>query len=79
MRLLIAATVAASLFATNLLAAELGPLPAGQPAGVKKADAVDDTLWWIIGAAVAIGVIAAVASGGSSSSQTSAVAPPTTS
>jgi hypothetical protein len=75
MRLLVAATVAASLFATNLLAAETGPLPPGKPAGVQKADAGDDTLWWIIGGAVAIGVIVAVASGGSSAPVTS---PPTT-
>jgi len=80
MRLFIAATVAASLFATNLSAAETGPLAAGKPAGVQKADAADATLWWIIGGAVFVGVVAAVASGGGSSTITSpANVPPTTS
>lgn len=65
MRLFIAATVAASLFATNLLAAEaVSPLPAGKPAGVQKADAADGSLWWILGVGVVAAGIAIVASGG---------------
>jgi hypothetical protein len=76
MRLFIVATVAASVFATNLLAAEAG-LPAGKPAGVHKAqDADTDTLWWVVGGAVVVGAIAAVASGGNSAPVTT---PPTTS
>ena len=63
MRLFIAATVVASLFATNLLAAEaVAPLAAGQPAGVKKAQDADNTLWWVLGGAAAVTVIAVVAS-----------------
>ena len=78
MRLFIAATVAASFFATNLLAAETAaPLPTGKPAGVKKAqDADTSTLWWVLGGAVAVGAIAAAASGGNSAPVTT---PPTTS
>jgi hypothetical protein len=78
MRLFIAATVAASVFATNLLAAEAAaPLPTGKPAGVHKAqDADTDTLWWVVGGAVVVGAIAAVASGGNSAPVTT---PPTTS
>ena len=68
MRLFVVATLAASFFATNLLAAKaVVPLPAGKPAGVKQAqDAGDDTIWWIVGGAAAVGVIAAVASSGGS-------------
>ena len=77
MRLFITATVAASLFATNLLAAEaVAPLAPGKPAGVQKAQDADNTVWWIVGGAVIVGVIATVASGGRS---TAVTAPPTTS
>jgi hypothetical protein len=67
MRLLIAATVAASLFATDLLAAETAaPLPAGNAAGVKAAQFTnDDTLYIFVGAA-AIAAILVFTHGGSS-------------
>ena len=60
-RALIVATVAASLFATNLLAAEsAAPLAPGKAAGVQKAQDYDWTsLAWIgvgVGAAVLIGL-----------------------
>lgn len=60
-RALIAATVAASFFATNLLAAEnTPPLAPGKPAGVQKAQDIDwTTVAWIgvgVGAAVLIGL-----------------------
>ena len=63
MRVLIAATIAASLVATNLLAAEAtaptnAPLAPGKAAGVKKAQDADTTsLLWILGGAAAIGFI----------------------
>ena len=78
MRLFIAATVAATLIATNLMAAEtVTPLTAGKPAGVQKAqDADTNTLWWVVGGAVVVGAIAAAASGGNSAPVTT---PPTTS
>jgi hypothetical protein len=72
MRLFIAATVAATLFATNLLAAEaVAPLPAGKPAGVQKAQDADNTVWWIVGLGAVAAGIAIVASGNSSTSATS--------
>ena len=60
-RALIAATIAASFFATNLFAAEsAAPLAPGKAAGVQKAQDYDWTsLAWIgvgVGAAVLIGL-----------------------
>jgi len=77
MRLLIAATVAASFFATNLLAADLAsPLAAGKPAGVQKAqDASLYSIWFVVGGVAAIGGIVAAVGNASGSSGT---APPTT-
>jgi len=72
MRVLIVATVVASLFATNSLAADIAipaniPLAPGKAAGVAKAQGEDDnSLWWILGGAAAIGIIVLAASGGSS-------------
>jgi di/tricarboxylate transporter len=72
MRLFVAATLAVSLFASNLLAAEaVSPLAAGKPAGVKKAQDVDDTDWWLAGGVIAVAVIAVAASGNGSSSVSS--------
>ena len=77
MRLLIAATVAASFFATNLLAADLAaPLAAGKPAGVQKAqDAGIAPIWFVVGGVAALGGIVAVVGNASGSAGT---APPTT-
>jgi hypothetical protein len=60
-RALIAATVAVSFFATNLLAAETAaPLAPGKPAGVQKAQDYDWTSYaWIglgVGAAILLGL-----------------------
>jgi hypothetical protein len=60
-RVLIAATMAASLVATNLLAAETsGTLAPGKPAGVKQAQG---EIGWGTAAWVGIGVAAAIAVG----------------
>jgi hypothetical protein len=72
MRVLIAAAVAATMFTTNLLAAEsetLAPLAPGKAAGLQKAQSEDNDIWWwaLGGAAVAGIVILATNSGGSSS------------
>jgi hypothetical protein len=77
MRLFIAATVAASLFATNLLAADLAaPLAAGKPAGVQKAqDSGIAPIWYIVGGIAAIGGIVAVVGDNSGPVATT---PPTT-
>ena len=58
-RMLIAATVAATFFATNLLAAETAsPLAPGKPAGVTKAQANDNTtLYYVLGAGALGGIL----------------------
>ena len=78
MRLLIAATVAASFFATNLLAADLtAPLSAGKPAGVQKAQLSDIApIWYVVGGVALIGVVVAAASDVNGPTATT---PPTTS
>ena len=75
-RILIAATMAASLFATNLLAAETAsPLAPGHAAGVKKAQDFDMTPWWyLLGAGAIIGLAAASVS---QKNRTGAVVPAT--
>jgi hypothetical protein len=77
MRLFIAATIAASLFATNLLAAEVtAPLAAGKPSGVQKAQEEGIApIWFVLGGAAVIGVAVAASSGGNSTPVTT---PPTT-
>ena len=77
MRLFIAATVAACLFATNLLAAEVAtPLAAGKPSGVQKAQEEGIApIWYVLGAVVVVGAAVAAASGGNSVPVTT---PPTT-
>jgi hypothetical protein len=77
MRLLIAATVAASFFATNLMAADLtAPLAAGKPAGVQKAqDSGIAPIWYVLGGVAIVGVVVAASS---SVSGPSATTPPTT-
>ena len=74
MRLLIAATVAASFFATNLLAADLAaPLAAGKPAGVQKAQLSDVApIWFVVGGIAVTGAI--VAAVGNASGTPGAVA-----
>ncbi len=74
MRLFIAATVAASIFATNLLAADLAaPLPAGKPAGVQKAlDTGIAPIWYVLGGIAVTGAI--VAAVGNASGTPGAVA-----
>jgi hypothetical protein len=57
-RTLIATAVAASFFATNLLAADVaGPLAPGKPSGVSKAQDIDLTTLAIGGGVVLGGVL----------------------
>jgi hypothetical protein len=56
MRIFIAAALSSTLIVSAALAADVGPLAAGKPAGVKQAQ-VGTTGWVLIGA----GVIAAIA------------------
>jgi hypothetical protein len=63
MRNFVAATLAASLIASTAIAAtDSGPLPAGKPAGVKKAQE-DETVWWVVGLGFVAAGIGLVASG----------------
>lgn len=65
MRVLISAALALALSSGGLAAAQVGPLPPGRPAGVKKADYEGDpTLLIVLGVAAAIGIALAASSGG---------------
>jgi nitric oxide reductase large subunit len=63
MRTFIAIALSSTLIASTALAAEVGPLAPGKPAGVKQAQ-LNTTAWVLIGA----GVITAIAIGVASSS-----------
>jgi hypothetical protein len=65
MRTFVAATVAATLIATSALAAVTSPLPSGKPAGVKKAQEADNTVWWVVGLGAVAAGVGLVASGNS--------------
>ena len=58
-RILIAATVAATFFATNLLAAEtIAPLAPGKPVGVTKAQDMNfPTLYYVLGVGALGGIL----------------------
>jgi len=59
---ILGAAIVASLVVTNAFAATT--LPAGKPAGVKKAEYQGDpTLFIVLGVAIAIGIAVAVSSG----------------
>jgi hypothetical protein len=80
MRLFIAATLAASLFTTDLLAAEASaPLPTGKPAGLKQAQLDSNTTILVAGGLVLAGVLAAVLSSNPSNITTTPVSTLTTS
>ena len=66
MRTFVAATLAATLIATSALAAvSVSPLPSGKPAGVKKAQGEDNTVWWVVGLGAVAAGVGLVASGNS--------------
>jgi hypothetical protein len=66
MRTLLAVALATSLVSSAVLAADVGPLETGKPAGVKQAQAMNigTTDWVLIG----VGAVAAIAVGVASSS-----------
>jgi hypothetical protein len=76
MRIFVAATLAASLFATNVFAGDL-PLPAGKPAGLTNAQQYDDhtILYLIGGAAVIAGIVILASNSGSNGALTPGTAP----
>jgi len=56
MRNLVAAALSMTLIAPTAFAGDVGPLAAGKPAGVKKAQSGDNTALIVIGGIVAAGV-----------------------
>ena len=71
MRTLIAVALSTTLIASTALAAEVGPLAPGKPAGVRQAQ-MNNTAWVLIG----VGVVAAIAIGVASSSNGSPTSGP---
>jgi hypothetical protein len=66
-----AAVLATSLLASSAFAADVTPLPAGQPAGIKEAEFLAASPFLLIGAIALVAVIAvATSSGGGHSSTT---------
>ena len=65
MRTIGSAILAATMIVSSAFAAtdSTGPLTAGKPAGVKKAQSTDNTVWYVLGGGVAAGGIILVASG----------------
>ena len=61
MRTLIAIALSSTLIASTALAAEVGPLAPGKPAGVKQAQ-LNTTAWVLIGTGVVAAIAIAVAS-----------------
>jgi hypothetical protein len=64
-------TIGSALLATTMIVSSafaatdsVGPLAPGKPAGVKKAQAEDTTLLWVLGAGLVIGGIVLVATQG---------------
>ena len=72
MRIIGAAILASSLIVSSAFAATnaAAPLAPGKPAGVKKAQAADNTMLMVLGLGVVAGGIALVASGGGKGSVT---------
>jgi hypothetical protein len=79
MRVIVAAVLAVTLSATSLWAAtdtaplasstvassNTAPLAPGKPAGVQKAQGIDNLAWWLVGAGAVVGIIViATQSGG---------------
>jgi hypothetical protein len=62
MRIFIAAALSSTLIASAALAADVGPLASGKPAGVKQAQGVGTTGWVLIGTGVIVAIAVAVAS-----------------
>ena len=67
MRSFIAVALSTTLIASTALAAEVGPLAAGKPAGVKQAQTMDTTTWVLIGTGVVAAIAIGVASGSNGS------------
>jgi hypothetical protein len=73
---LLSSFLALTLATSTALAADVGPLSPGAPAGVKRAQTSDNTILYIAGGAAIIAGIAIAASSGDDAAPTPA--PPTT-
>lgn len=80
MRIIGAAILASSLIVSSAFAATNAavPLAPGKPAGVKKAQAADNTMLMVLGLGVVAGGIALVASGGGNDKVVNATSTTTT-
>ncbi|MES2256291.1 MAG: hypothetical protein V4559_14780 [Pseudomonadota bacterium] len=80
MRIICAAILASSLIVSSAFAATnvAAPLAPGKPAGVKQAQAADNTLLMVLGLGVVAGGIALVASGGGNDNPAAGTATTTT-
>jgi hypothetical protein len=63
MRTFIAIALSSTLLASTALAADVGVLAAGKPAGVKQAQEMSTTTWVLIGTGVVAAIAIGVASG----------------
>jgi hypothetical protein len=72
---LLSSVLALTLFTSAALAADVGPLPPGAPAGVKGAQASDNTVLYI---ALGVGAIAGIAIAASSDDSASPTPAPAT-
>jgi hypothetical protein len=66
MRTFLAIALSSSLIASTALAADVGPLAPGKPAGVKQAE-MSTTTWVLIGTGVVAAIAIGVASGSNGS------------
>jgi nitric oxide reductase large subunit len=66
MRTFLAIALSSTLIASTALAADVGPLAAGKPAGVKQAQ-MSTTTWVLIGTGVIAAIAIGVASGSNGS------------
>jgi hypothetical protein len=79
MQKLIAAIAVTSLLATGALADASAPLPAGQPAGVAKAqNTLDNTTWIVVGGIVVLVAVVLATNSSSSTVPAPAVITPAT-
>ena len=67
MRTFIAIALSSTLLASTALAADVGVLAAGKPAGVKQAQEMSNTTWVLIGTGVVAAIAIGVASGSNGS------------
>ena len=79
MRNFVAATMAATLIATGAFAATAGaPLPSGKAAGVHKAQAEDNTIWYLVAGGFVVGGFVLIGTAGNNNTLASGTLSTTT-